>query len=95
MMDYYGKETTFNRCEEREEVKDISIKTNVQETYSILLEMECELEDFAHIINGQSLEEKGLTSSKDASCLAEEAGLMVRLAYKNLNKLKEIKKVIV
>ena len=94
-MNYCAKESTLNRYEDREEVKDITIKANIQETGNILFEMESVLEDFAQIILGAQVEEKAPQPIKSVSCLSEESRFMVGLAYSNLSKLKDIKEAIV
>ena len=84
-MDYCARETTFQpECE----VKDATIKMNIQETTKILREMYCILNDFASIINGKVSDEN---NKKDANCLWEEARMMPALAYECLKKLNEIK----
>ena len=89
-MDYCARESTLNSCED--EIKNSTIKHDIQETFKILCETNAILQDFAQIINGQSHEEK---VKKDANCLWEEARLMTALAYENLQKLLEIKGSII
>ena len=96
-MDYCARESTLNAydgeakyCED--EVKNTTIKSDIQETYKILCETNQVLQDFAKIINGQNNEVK---ERKDASCLWEEARLMTAMAYENLVRLQEIKGSII
>ena len=84
-MDYCAKESTFQpECE----VKDATIKTEIQETSKILNEMYLVLSEFGSIINGKFSEEN---KRKDANCLWEEARMMTALSYECLKKLNEIK----
>ena len=84
-MDYCAKESTFQpECE----VKDATIKMDIQETSKILNEMYLVLSEFGSIINGKFSEEN---KRKDANCLWEEARMMTALAYECLKKLNEIK----
>lgn len=90
MMDYRVTESTLNTCTPygEDEIRNTTIKSDIQETYKILCETNCVLRNFAQIINGETREEK---KEKDASCLWEEARLMTALAYEDLQKLNEIK----
>jgi len=85
MMDYCAKESTLNTCED--EIKNATIKMDIQETYKIMCEMSNVLQDVGQIINGQTHEEK---TNKSASCLWEEARMLTSLAYENLCKMREI-----
>ena len=89
-MDYCARESTLNPCED--EIRNSTIKNDIQEIFKILCEINSVLQDFAQIINGNTHEEK---QKKDANCLWEEARLMTALAYGNLQKLLEIKGSII
>lgn len=75
-----------------EEVKDATIKMDIQETYKIMNEMKCVLNEFASVVNGKHQEEK---TPKDASCMWEEARMLTALAYENLKQLIDIKSSII
>ena len=90
-MDYCAMESTL--IDNRGEVgRDQTIQMSIQETYKILREMNDKLEEFGSIVNGSKHEDK---APRDASCLWDEARLLVALAYENLQKLNEIKKSII
>ena len=91
MMDYCAKESTLNRDDEVG--RDQTIKSSIQETRKILLEMHSVLGEFASIVNGgQKTDDK---IQKDASSLWEESRFLTALAYENLQKLIEIKMSII
>ena len=92
MMDYCARESTLNRDDEV--TRDQTIKSSIQETRKILLEMHSVLIAFASIVNGDQKhnEEK---IQRDASSLWEESMLLAALAYENLQKLNEIKMSII
>ena len=94
MMDYRVTESPLNTCTPygEDEIRNTTIKMDIQETYKILCETNCVLRDFAQIIDGRTREEK---TEKDASCLSEEARMMVALAHENMKKLMEIKNGII
>ena len=89
-MDYCARESTLNPCEE---VREVSIKMNIQETFKILCEMNAALDEFNQIISGRTTEQKG--PARDASSLWEESKMVASLAYENLHKLIEIKGKII
>ena len=89
MRDYSVTESTL--CE-REEVGNITIKIDIQETFNVLVEMNKLLSEFAQIINGQSHDE---TVRKDVCCMREEARMMTSLAHENLKRLIDIKDSII
>ena len=88
-MDYCARESTMNIC--REEVNEQTIQADIHETYRILRETKCTLDEFAAIVNGSKMEDK---VPVDASSLWEEARMLTVLAYDNLQKLTEIKESI-
>ena len=91
MMDYCVRESTINRDEEV--TREQTIKSSIQETRKILLEMHSVLGEFASIVNGdQKTDDK---TQRDASSLWEESRLLTALAYENLQKLIEIKMSII
>ena len=91
MMDYCARESTLNRDEEV--ARDQTIKSSIQETRKILLEMHSVLGEFASIVNGdQKTDDK---TQRDASSLWEESRLLTALAYENLQKLNEIRMSII
>ncbi len=87
-MDYCARESTLNPVDE---VKDITIKMNVQEAYSILSEMNEKLKDLAQLVNGKPHEEK---VQNNAGCLLEESRMVVGMAYLNLQIIDDIRKSI-
>lgn len=89
-MDYCAKESTLNLCEE---VREVSIKMNIQETFKILCEMNAALDELNQIISGRTTEPKG--PARDASSLLEESKMVASLAYENLHKLIELKGKII
>lgn len=89
--DYSVKASTLNTCEE--EIKNATIKSDIQETSRLLYEMHSILQDFAKIVSGASSSEEKV--QKDANCLWEEARVMTGLAYDNLHKLIAIKESII
>lgn len=92
-MDYCAsvRESTLNRDDEV--TRDQSIKSSIQETRKILLEMHSMLTDFASIVNGDQKNDDKI--QRDASSLWEESRLLTALAYENLQKLNEIKMSII
>lgn len=89
-MDYCAKESTLNPC--CDEVRDPTIKMSIQETYSILTEMNEKLNEFSQIVNGEPHDDK---VQKNAVSLWDESRMLVALAYTNLQILDEIKKSII
>ena len=90
MMDYCARESTLNSCED--EIRNATIKMDIQETTKILRETNCCLQEFAAIVNGGKQEDK---TQKDAGSLWEEARMMTALAYENMQRLLEIKGSII
>lgn len=90
MNDYCARESTLNSCED--EIRNSTIKNDIQETFEILCETKSVLQEFATIINGNTHDDN---AKKDANCLWEEARMMTALAYENLQKLLEIKGSII
>ena len=90
MMDYCAKESTINSTDEV--MREQTIKMSIQETYKILKDMNCMLQEFSAIVNGSKQEDK---TPRDASSLWEEARMVTALAYENLQKLSEIKGSII
>ena len=89
-MDYCARESTLNPV--REDVRDQTIRMNIQETYNILTEMNDKLNEFSQIVDGKPHEEKG---QKSVASLWDESRMLVALAYNNLQMLDEIKKSII
>lgn len=96
MNDYCAKESTLDAGSplfiKEDDIRSSTIKTEVQETFRILCEMNIALQEFAQIINGQQQEEK---IKKDASCLSEETQMMTALACENLKLLLGIRSSVI
>lgn len=89
MMNYGTIESPMvDECEVRP-----TVKKDIQETFACLCEMQCVLNDFMSIMFGNRMSEKD--DKNNASCLSEEARMMVALAHENMKKLMEIKNGIV
>lgn len=91
MMDYCARESTLNRDEEV--TRDQTIKSSIQETRKVLLEMYSVLGELVSIVNGDKKTDDKI--QRDASSLWEESRLLSALAYENLQKLIEIKMSII
>lgn len=77
-----------------DEIKNTTIRNDIQETNKILREMECALDEFAQVINGSRNADKK-TPPVDASSLWDEARMMTAQSYENLQKLLEIRNAII
>ena len=75
-----------------EEVRNASIKMDIQEAYKILMEMDAMLSEFESIVCGHDPHDE---KRKDACCLCDEARMVTGLAYENLQKILRIKNCVI
>ena len=85
-------ESTQNDCTPCEGEAKETISRDIDETYSILIEMATVLDEFATIVNG---EQKNAVKRAETKSLWEHAHAMTALVHDNLLKLNEIKNSIV
>lgn len=87
----------MNYCEREpiheERITNTTIKSSIQETYKLMCEMKCALDEMSSMINGQR--EKETDHQKDACCLWEESQMLVALAHENMMKLIEVRGSII
>ena len=88
MLDYIPKEQNANFDPE---AKDVPLQLAVQETFKILNEMDCTLNDFESTVCGRVPKEE---DRRGPNCLCDEARLTSALAYECLKKLQRIKNSI-
>ena len=87
-MDYCARESTL---EPMNEIRNGTIKTDVQETNKILADMDSILSDIEVFLNGSLGED---AARKDVKCLRDETRIMASVAYNCLQRIQRIKEII-
>lgn len=76
-----------------EEVKcEQTIGSYISETFKVMQEMKCVLDDFASVVNGSKNDDETLA---EANCLRDEAKRVLAQADENLKRLLDIKGSII